>query len=57
MSEPHVVPVATVLEIGRIPREEGPDEPFAMLLSFPSAEHLRCAMVALQANLKFMEPT
>jgi hypothetical protein len=48
-------PVGTLLEMGRIPREDGPDEPFALLLSFKSAEDLRAAIVQMRCTFKFQE--
>lgn len=50
-----VIPVAAVLEIGRIPVEGRAEEPFGMLLSFQTAEDLRLALVAMRVNISFME--
>lgn len=48
-------PTGTLLEMGRIPREEGPDEPFALLISFKSAEELRKAIVQMKCSFNFQE--
>jgi len=45
----------TLLEMGKVPREDGPDEPFALMVSFRSAEELRAALVHMCCNLKFQE--
>ena len=50
-----VIPRAVVLEIGRIPVEGSQPKPFAMLLSFASAEDLRLALVAMHVNIAFRE--